>query len=549
MKAKWFLRTLAVVLAAASFSSCSKEPGSETPKAEFPEKSSIEVNAGDRNILYFNANRDWEIQVTGGQWFHIVDDNTATSGVRDKRGDAGQNIQIRYYISDAAIDFDASTAVIELTMDGKTEEIFTITRAGEVRWVRMYISTNMGDFEIKEDFVLDYTYNKRPPEESYTVSFLANFNWDIDIPEGLMPSVELLGGEANKTSAKVTYQWKPTSISEPFEGNIVLSDDSGETFEFPVKYSGMGETDRWFTPSNFGNSYPDKAFNAAAYYLIPGSDATPTEKSISGRVYTAGMEYDINVFMYVPDDTSTPGVNELASADLNGKPESAWLHIVDNEGMITISVDENTGEAREAWVDITPKGLVKPDWNDKTAVNNFVKANATSFKVTQRAVVIPVVSGFYVKWDGMSNTSVVSNNDLISGKNSQMLLDLVAAYNVPADNTYMYIVPDPKWVDSNEELYFTNGGDLFISPLLLTAGSDVYCKAAPIEGSGGWTDSPAVTLSSMSKDGHPGVRVSNLNRVTSGDMGKIGVLLFYDSQEALDNGGDAIAAFILQVEM
>jgi hypothetical protein len=532
MNAKWFLRALAVVATATSFASCDKGGEEPIPTPEFPDKETINVEAGDRGTFAFDANMDWELTVTNGTWLRLVANDQDEAGFLDTSGKAGENIEVKYFVADAGQGvLSSDTATVELTMGGENNVVFEVVRAGAQGKVTMYIKDAVsGEIsEAPEDFVLAFTYNDRGrSEEYYTIGFAANFNWQIEMPEGLRltPNEAWTGGVADQTQEEVEFRevdW--TDFPFEYNGNIVVSDQTGtHKFEFPVTYAGMGDEDVLFS-AGFGQT---KAFKANGDITVGAT----TAQSVTGSVSTKNLEYDIYV---VKIDLST-----FSSADITGTPESEWLNIEDNEGEITISVDANEGAARNAYIAIVPKSMTTPDWSDVEAAYGYISQQRKGFQVTQEQFISPVTSGFYVKW---TNGGSVVNSELI--KATDMLLGMIPAeYNVPADNTYMFLVNNASWINNEAEDYFLKGGPLFVAPV--SEFESLYCKAMPVDSSTGWNGETAIMLSDpLNTDNYTGVRVDALTRVSGGD--KMGVLLFYDDQTAYENGGEAVAALVIQI--
>jgi len=497
-----------------SLSGC-EETAKTSKEPVFPQKQQVEIEAGATETLTFTAEADWKL-VVDKSWCRFVDGEVLTGQLSGKASD----VTVTISVSDEGIDFDASSASIDLTMNGKTETIYEISRPGMVREAKMWL-VDYSENTLLDKIELEYNDGL---STMLKVGFSANFDWKINsVPEGL--EMDMLSGEAGVEASMDNYSWvqmKVDALPYSLDGEIVLTDMNGENpVSFPVSYTGMGPNDFYYEgPGWSGLSFSKDGFvmvNAGPDGSVPSEDR---ESKIS--VYTKDMKYSVFIsdeWGYLPDE-------EYADY---------WLKISDDKkGTLTVTADENAGGAREAYIVVLPEALVAD--KDNVSLDTF------GIGVSQEGTA-SASGGFIALWGGSyqnANICKFSEYPDFAGMNpSEMQLP---------DNTYVCEF-------TNDEI----AGVLMVAPLGFPEGwyANVYDEVSGtskdlfriIPMTGGFPDNDtmpgtinAASVTDMTTwKSYQGISYDSLDTV---DPGSMAVLAFYQTEDQFDMW-QASAALVL----
>lgn len=514
MKTKWFLRTFAII-AGISFASCEDKNKEVTPV--FPDVAEYTVAAGETKELNFTANTPWSLSTDQPTWCVFMDGDVERM---QKTGQAGE-ITVIVKVNDVNHEFDAdAVATISLTMQGEKEPIFKITRPGKTRQVTMYKRASGAWVEIPK-VELEY---RNGETVSLEIGFTANFAWKVlSASEGIVLGTAL-SGKANGTTSDVDFKTSYISLpkemlSEPFSGEIVISDLNGEnTTSLDVTYAGMGDNDLFFSDSHLKAGFdPSVSFSNKGYVISKDAIPQPTEEmSFSFTAFTKGMQ-------------STGYIVSFDGETAQIATNPSWLVLTDKgNGNYTIAVTgdgANPGDARNLYVFILPEALASatPDFSPYFADGQ--SKGIYNFKVAQEAAPVEGL-GFFIAWGWMQTP--IADGKVVSFTEYPLFAGETASdWGLVNDKTYVYEF-------SNADV----NGMLTIAPLGISFDSPVY----DLQNADAWTEIAREGMWIDAIDGM-GIAINNIkNNVPSQRMAYIN---FYESQEDKDSYKPASSVLIL----
>lgn len=433
-----FLSGIAMAFAAImTVASCEEN----TPPKEvvFPEASEVEIAAGTDKDLTFTADADWTL-TSDKTWCKFDDSGVETQTVSGTAGD----VTVKVKVSGDGQDFDASDASLELTMDGKTQVVFTVTRPGIERFVKMYIKEGYGqNTTYTEAGKITITYDNGVASPEF--GFVANFDWKVKSisDDGITFNeyAELTAGSANVAYDSEECEYGMLELSGALKTSvfgdrqIVISDLNGNNeFPFVIEYTGMGDA---IELDGIGSGMSKGArFSADGFVMAsedPWSPPTVTEEK----------EFAFNVFAQENKyKTCVVEINENWYPEIT---ESSWLTVNDTkDGNVKFTVTVNEGKEREAFFLVFPESqdLNTVKWEEyfdiEPGMDAFFKAD-NGFKVSQEGVA--VAGGFTVQWSGsMEDVSdkLVPFSEYPNPMFEGMKPSEVGYSCSPDNNTYVY---------------------------------------------------------------------------------------------------------------
>lgn len=398
------------------------DPSEESSEITFPEAQTLEIAAGAEQTVGFTADADWRL-ISSSTWCKFNDNGVITQTISGKAGEASVTIAV----SGDAQDFDSSEADIEMTMGGKSQVVFTVTRPGIERTVTMYLDNGK---EVPEEITsVELSYGNYGLNFT-EIGFTANFRWKVkEMSEGLTLSEDLTG-EANEDISGDDFKTAILGLETKAQAyafndkKIVISDVEGKyEFPFTVTYAGMRDDVieiTGITGMNRGVSYTSDGF-----IYSRDLDPVPTEET----------EFHFNVI--AKDMKYKSCIVELDENDCPQISESSWIELKDDsEGNLSISVDKNTGNDRKAYLMCFPmsQDIDNIDWNLHFQDGWFT--SSFGFPVTQEGV--RATAGFMVSW-GLTNEDVsdklvpFSDYPIFDGSPENN-----GYYGAPKNNTYVY---------------------------------------------------------------------------------------------------------------
>ena len=502
MKTKWFLICAFALLTGISFASCSNDDDSpQVP--EFPENEGISVNVNETKVLTFDANMEWKL-TANKSWITFMDGD-AEIGLSDQ-GAAGKNISRTIKIKDSNWGFNDETDEIKLTMGGETEVIYTITRPGKAREVKMFEEKTFGAAP-EETSQINLVFQSE--RSSLTkIGFIANYDWMIEVPEEINLERQLTGSatelDGTPENANMAYiSLKDEYITRAYSGTIKIKDQNGDFVkEFPIKYAGMGNEDLFFDTNRF-NQYAGIEFTEDGFFIEqkgPSQNVT-TEKTASFAVKV--KDDDFSYYLIQIDDQKKPEITTNAWAEVKeGKAKGEFEISVKGNSV-------NTSSPRLLYFLALPKALATgtPNLSEYFADGTLIPEKGDFvIKISQKGTI--VAGGFTMKW-GMETTPV-ADADVI--KLDAGMISMIG-FGAPADNTYMYSFTDARM----------NGG-LGVFPTGwqgdMTDGY-IYKIESILEGD--W-NAVSHELSYNESQGTFGLLLNNLDKVSG-----LAVVLFYNS--------------------
>ena len=131
----------ALIVLAATLTSCSNDDNTNIFGYEFPETQSLTLAIGQQSSFTFKSDGPWNLY-TESLWVKFVEDDDY---VYSKSGVAGE-YTISYIVTDANWGFGDKEATVILSMNGQTSTIANSTRTGKEPSVTGY-QTNVDTFE------------------------------------------------------------------------------------------------------------------------------------------------------------------------------------------------------------------------------------------------------------------------------------------------------------------------------------------------------------------------------------------------------------------
>jgi lipoprotein len=381
MKTKFMAMFAAVATSFAAMVSCTPEEN-KTKETVFPTIDDVTMEANTTKDITFTAEDDWTL-VSDQSWCKFDDNGvqaTTVSGTADE-------VKVTVSVSDEGLEFSSATATIDMTMGGKTQNVFTVTRLGKERVCELYYLND--DDEIVKADEITITYNSRIAiVNEVQVGFKANFPWKVkSVSEGIAVDYESWTGEADKELTEWDMEYvsvKDAALAAPFEGKIVVSDLEGNNeFEFTVNYTGLGENDVKVVME--GMSFNGITFsNDGFLYSADREPVITDEKTYNVSVLTKDMQSKHLVVEIVDYEA------QVSTPD--------WLTVAHGEnGQVSISVSENTGsKTRSVYVLFFPSStnVDNVDLSEYFDEDYFMGKNG--FMVNQKGVA--VTSGYKLVW-------------------------------------------------------------------------------------------------------------------------------------------------------
>ncbi|GEM_PF-2883263 len=499
MKTKWFLISAFALLTGISFVSCSNDDD-PPPVPEFPKSEGISVNVNETKVLTFDANMEWKL-TANKSWITFMQGD-AEIGPADQ-GAAGKNISRTIKIKDSNWGFNDETDEIKLTMGGKTEVIYTITRPGRAREAKMFEEKVFGS-ALEEVSQIDLIFQSEN-SSSTKIGFLANYDWMIEVPGEISLEKPLTGLatelDGTPESTNMAYiSLKDEYVTHAYSGKIKVKDQNSDfAIEFPVEYTGMGNDDLFVTTNNRFNRFAGISFTQDGFFIEEkngGVKNPTTEKEIS---FSVGAKDDkFSYFMVEINDQEPRIATDPWAVATEGENDKKVKVSIAGTGI-------NDGAARSLYLLVLPEALVEPmnlsDYFTGGGMNpekgNYV------IKISQEGTA--VAGGFIVKW-GMESIPVA---DMDVVKAVADMLPMIG-FGAPEDNTYMYNFTDDR----------RNGG-LGVFPTGWQGDIYIYKIESILEGN--W-EAVSCELSNNESQGTFGLLLNDLDKVSG-----FAVVLFYNS--------------------
>ncbi|EJX10644.1 hypothetical protein, secreted [gut metagenome] len=357
----WFFISL---MMAFSMTACDDDDDTDAIDITFPEKQLIGGAVDSTHPLTFNAAANWQL-TTSSTWCAFKTENGQVEyALSGKAGE--QTVQI--YISDEAQDYDASVALITLTMNGQETVIAEVTRNAVNRQLTVYKKDADGKWIplAENEALVVPRFNNRLQEkdayQEYMVS--ANFRFAAsDRPDWLVIRGGSVVGSVNQEVVfGIKCLDKPSVYKYPHtNGQLNFQDEDGKSiFTYTVNYEGMDpESMTWEGPDQW-NWEVD----------LEGKTFTQTVSGVAGtdninNSYNGFVEYNVTAFddnfiaVYVEKIEEAGYTRFITSIPDPEYPEETvdWLHLkkYDN-GKVRIMVDPAT-EPREGYVLVFPEAL------------------------------------------------------------------------------------------------------------------------------------------------------------------------------------------------
>ncbi len=468
MKALFF-KGLAFAAAVAAMVSCDKNAPEEKPaEPTFPQKQQIEIAAGEQKEIKFTADADWKLTIDKTTWCAFLDNEVETAQLSGKAGEVVATVLVK----DAGLDFVSDVAKIDLTLGTKTETIYEITRPGKAREVKLYVAVGYGA-EYKEAEKIDLVIGEWGLE---TVNFTvkANYDWTVAAPDGFTftdksyQEVPGLSGTAGVGPDASGFTYATVGVKAdviPYEkdAKIVVTDTDGNNpVEFTLHYPGMDANTVNFEPQNVtgtGQFNIGLPFTADGYKIDQsdpfGTGTVTTEKTASFTVQAKNMKY---------------AVHKIEIVDNAAVEKADWVTVADDKaGKITVSVAENAGEARLAYLLVLSE---EADKNFKVAdygkydqdyggylVNEVY--SSLSVKVSQKG--ISVAKDFSVLW-GISYVTVKTVEFSSYPEFADMKASDYAGGSCDS-NAYVIEISDSDVLTTYDGVTYYSAGALMIAPL------------------------------------------------------------------------------------
>lgn len=381
MKKTFLFFNALLAIACCLLASCKKTNENNVEEPVFPEAFTDFAVAGEEYVFSIEPNMEWTLSIPedSAPYFWIQDGSQTAYKIR---GNAGEQ-EIRIGVYDIQ-DFEDHTVEISLTMKDVTKVIGTLTLPSKERLFSVYpVIISDDDFSIStEGSDQRYQYQTEALEQKASVELFwpvrttgfisyilveSNFNWSLnEKPEWL--EVEEI--TSSGTKKELLLSCDPSNYElEGTSGNIVFTAENTESVSF--EYSVILPPCKNIL--NFSRIFPGATlkFNAAGEYTDDFSGSLM--ENASGNVTAAeGLKF------YVFNNN---GGSYDGTAD-----NTAWVQISyewnkDSKDVIqtngyTISVEENTGDARKATVVVLPKPLAETVDNPE----NILNGDKTGFK-------------------------------------------------------------------------------------------------------------------------------------------------------------------------
>ena len=439
MKVLNFFRIALCTVAVAFASSC-VDPNQE-PTINFPEATNYDLAIDQELELSFKAEATWKL-TTDKDWLKFVDPVLGNTETFD--GPAGDQT-IKITTENVTSIFDEETAVISIEMGGQSKPLFNITKTAVARWAKMFFGVyNETPIEVTVDTPLIVEYDDMSSELMQAINFQANFAWKIaEWPEWIdMRDYAGYSSEANNEVNQCNYIFfyvKNSAFASPKTGNITITDMNGNNpFSFPVAYAGLPENVVLITNSEGKTPgiWRDYITFTADKYVVEhnemlGETAITESTEMQLSVMTRDGEYQVYCADY---SVGSMGNDIYDFAD--------WITIdTATPGTLKISVTENTGAERTAYVWVLPKsklpeGEIDLDWFYDNFDTDYM------FAVVQEGAASASPSGFYAVWTAWEYTDVSSQIIPFAEYDFDGLSLDEISWGLPQNNTYVYELPE-----------------------------------------------------------------------------------------------------------
>ena len=440
MKVLNFFRVALCALAVAFACSCQ-----ETKEAviTFPEATDVTIANGQELELTFNAEAAWKLTVDK-DWIVFVEGEDT---FQQLTGTAGSQT-IKITTKDVTAIFEEEQAVISIEMDSKVQPLYNITRTAVARWAKMFrYEYGEAPVEITADAPLNLEYNEFG-DIFAGIAFMANFDWKLNSVPEWIGEIGALSGQASEivpTQAAAYAYLKQDALAFEKTGNITITDMEGNNaFSFPVTYAGMPEGAISITNSmgrQIGLWNNTLQFSSDAYVVeynqMLGESTKTEETSTEVTVLTKGLDYEVYVLEY----------KMVMDTDVWQDMLEEWINVdTTTPGKLVISVAKNEGEERTAHICVLPRSLVPQSFDSFWFQKNFNELQSYTFAVKQEApAVAGADAGVVVAWTSWQCELYFEG--LIpcipfSEYNFDGLTLMDFGSNLPADNTYVYELPE-----------------------------------------------------------------------------------------------------------
>ena len=462
---------LLLVMGAMVLAACSDDDDAAGDKPTFPSPVALTCAPQDGKpgevSFTFHADDDWMLN-SDKIWcqFKDADGNT----VRTLAGDEGDQT-VTLVVNGDAQNFSDATAEIAMTMEGYTENIATVNRSAKGYQVIAYKGNDKTDLITAKNPVA-FAY-RTGLLASQTFHVTANFDWQIDrkaLPDWLTVDADANGNHLTGRAGEVVTVSidfaEGARKGNALSGTFRLTDRAGvEHGSVPVTYPGMGDYDLEVPSSSFNLTFSkDGASHWTANSTTGdkenmGEGAYKIKVDAKGDIVPCYFEYSTKWQAWNVIQTQW-GLQSWfnVALDKNGNA------VVDKDGYVSFTVNENTGESRQGQlVFVTRKFYDEKIDGDPTNLmdDDGIKPEYASFiaaKFTQEGSA-NTAKGFKIK-DGMTYQDItvdglVSLSDM--GYDDQELIADYGTTNVWAWSASSYpesIAIFPNGFSSNAEPFF-----------------------------------------------------------------------------------------------
>lgn len=403
----------------AAMVSCTPEEN-KTKETVFPTIDDVTMEANTTKDITFTAEDDWTL-VSDQSWCKFDDNGVQATTVS---GTAGE-VKVTVSVSDEGLEFSSATATIDMTMGGKTQNVFTVTRLAKERVCELYYLNDDDEIVKADENGLVFTYNNRlAMSNTIQADFKANFPWKVkSVSEQLDVDYEDWTGKADEELSSFGMEYisvKASALGSAFNGEIVVSDLEGNNeCKFAVSYAGLGDNDI----KVFGEGLD---YGASVTFSHDGFLYYSTE-------LTEEKNYNFSVF------TKDGNFNYLVAEVYDYTPRRInpdWMHLTKgNNGEVSVAVDENTAKARTVYLLFFPSAtdLNSVDLYDYFDEEGYFNLNKNAFQLTQKGA--PIDGGWRLGWGSYAafESPVVKFSEY-KGTNLGGLTNFPYS---PEDNTYV----------------------------------------------------------------------------------------------------------------
>lgn len=346
---KNWLMVLAMMFIGA-FPACSdSDDGGEVTAPVFPEPKDINCAAGETAEISFEANMDWEISSNAG-WCKFKNGEFAESLMNGKAGK--QTITITTS-ADGQNYNETAIAEITLKMGNQSQVIYKVSRAPKA-YADLVVTDEAGNVYDK-DHPLTINGNSTSSSVYTVIKAQAEAGMKIGFtnPEWLSFSIDEKAGTYSFTFNKENS----AGLNEKYpiaRGNYVLTfttadastakTDKVRKVEIPLVYAGLQQDAIKIDPT-----YMNATVSVDGQEIVSEKG---TSKQLASTITAYNDEFQVVAFKQTLQDGKYV-------YDFDNKVE--WLHATLGTGtakdLITVSVDNNPGEEREATVMVFPKAV------------------------------------------------------------------------------------------------------------------------------------------------------------------------------------------------